>query len=75
MQVNNNFNSAEDLIQLALGSMNAYSVNMEYKDGSGASCVPGIVALNHTEALIKFLSWFSKIASQQDYSLKVNLCE
>ncbi|KKL94799.1 hypothetical protein LCGC14_1861060 [marine sediment metagenome] len=73
VDVNNTFNSAEDRVQYALGSMDAYSINMEYSDGSGASCVPGIVALNHTEALIKYLKHLPP--TSQDYTLKVNLCE
>ncbi len=78
VDVDNGFNSTEDCVQYALGSMDAYSVNMRYEsDSCSNSCVTGIVALNHTEALIKYLLWWSKlkIGPQEDYLLQVILCE
>lgn len=73
MQVNNGLNSAEDLVQYALGSMQAYSVSVESKDGNCGACYPGIIAMSHSAALMKFLWHYPKEA--QDNSLQVNLCE
>ncbi len=76
VDVYNNFNSIEDRVQYALGSMGVYGISMEYTDGSGASCIPGIIALNHTEALIKYSRFLKSIQHKGDYSLKVVcLCE
>ncbi len=76
VDINNNFNSDEDCVQYALGTMGVYGVSMDYTDGSGASCTPGIIALNHTEALIKFSQFLKTIQHKGDYSLKVVcLCE
>lgn len=72
MQVNNAFNSAEDLVQYALGSMNAYSVRVESEDGNCGACYPGIIAQNHAEALFKYLKYHPEDAQ---HLLKVNLCE
>ena len=79
VDINNNFNSAEDRIQYALGTMNAYSINIESTNvvPSGvtpaAACYPGIIALNHAWALKKFLEHCPDMI--QGFSLKVNLCE
>ncbi len=51
VDVNNNFNSAEERVQYALGSMQAYSVNVESKDGNCGACYPGIIVQNHARML------------------------
>ena len=71
VDVNNNFNSAEDRVQYALGTMDAYTISMESIDGSCGSNTPGIIALNHTEALIKFSRFLKIQQHEEDYSLKV----
>ena len=78
VDVDNTFNSAEDKVQYALGTMQAYSVVVECKS-SGTSCT-GILALNHMGATIKVLSHYSVELSQdllpQDtLKTQVSLCE
>jgi len=71
--IDNAFNSAEDLVQYALGSMDVYSIVVESKDGRCGACYPGIIAMSHSAALMKFLWHYPKEA--QDSLLQVNLCE
>lgn len=73
VDVNNTFNSAEDRIQYAVGSMDAYSIKVDHKKLNCAANYAGIVAMNHAEALIKFLRHCPEQA--QDHSIQVNLCE
>ena len=77
VDVNNNFNSAEERVQYALGTMQAYSIGVESKDGSysySAANYPGIIAQNPAEALKKLLEHSSRIISEH-CTLRVNLCE
>ena len=82
VDVDNNFNTDEDKIQLALGTMQAYSINVEHICKNtivGVACYPGIIALTCTEALAKFLQHIS-IASYHstyahDLTVRVSLCE
>ena len=80
VDINNNFNSAEERVQYALGTMQAYSIGVESKDGSYSYSVanyPGIIAQNPTEALKKLLEHLehsSRIISGH-CTLRVNLCE
>ena len=70
VNVNNNFNSAEDKVQFALGTMKAYSINFKHTDGG--SCCPGIIALTPGEAIIKVLKG---CPMSHCGVLKVNECE
>lgn len=72
MQVNNGLNSAEDLVQYALGTIQAYSVVVESEDGSCSACYPGIIAQSHAEVLFKFLGYRPEDAQ---HLLKVSLVE
>ncbi len=71
VDVNNTLNSSEDRVQYALGSMDAYSILISSSDG--AANYAGIIALNHTKALMKVMMICSD--ETQDFTLKVNLCE
>ena len=77
VDVNNNFNSPEDKMQYALGTMNAYSVSVKCKS-SGSGC-SGIIALNHIDALIKVLSFYSKqdidISPQDTLQIQATSCK
>lgn len=73
MRVDNSFNSDEDIVQYALGSMDAYSIGVTHVSLNYGANYPGIIALNHAEALIKFLKHCPKEA--QDNQLTVSLCE
>jgi len=53
VDVNNNFNSPEDKVQLALGLMKSYSINFRHTDGS--SCCPGVIAFYPGEAILKVI--------------------
>lgn len=83
VDVNNNFNNAEDKIQYALGTMQAYSVVVEHickHTITGGACYPGIIALNCSEALTKFLHFYnnslnSSTHDDQDLTLRITLCE
>ena len=82
VDVDNNFNSAEDKVQYALGTMNVYSVTIEHtyknKVVSGANYA-GIIALNRIEALTKILHSIASasfhLIDEQDLTLRVNLCQ
>ena len=73
VDVNNTFNSLEDRVQYAVGSMDAFSINLEHINLSCGACYPGIIAMNYAEALIKFLKHCP--SEVKDYSIKVALCE
>ena len=78
VDVNNVFNSAEDLVQYALGTMQVYSVVIQCKS-SGMSCI-GILALNHMEVIIKVLAHFSielhqDLSPQDTLKIQVSPCE
>lgn len=86
VDIDNTFNSAEDKVQYALGTMNAYSVIVEniYKNTIvSASSYPSIIALTYEDAFIKVLKWRSSIKSiklnnQDQYTRVVyqaSLCE
>ena len=69
VDVNNGFNSAEDKVQYALGSMDAFAIRATHISNNSGANFPGIIALNHAQALIKFLGHFSTYADS--YSLTV----
>ncbi len=73
VDVNNAFNSDEDKVQYALGTMQAYSVTAEHIKGNCGSCCPGIIALDPAKALAKFLDCLPMNA--QDHTLSVSPCE
>ncbi|KKM78973.1 hypothetical protein LCGC14_1354560 [marine sediment metagenome] len=73
VDVNNTFNSAEDRVQYALGSMDAFSIMVEHTFYHNGANYPGIIALSPAEALIKFLKHCPKAA--EDNTIQVNLCE
>ena len=83
VDIDNTFNSVEDRIQYALGTMNAYSVIVEHICENtivGAASYPGIIALTHENAFIKVLKWRSpiKLNNQDQYTrvvYRASLCE
>lgn len=73
--IDNAFNSAEDKMQYALGTMRAYYINVSTSDGSSGEGVSGIIAPNHTEALIKFFLNRDYSKETRDFSVYIGLCE
>ena len=75
VDVHNSFNTDEDRIQYALGTMQAYSVTVEnvYKNTIvSASSYPRIIALTYEDAFIKVLKWRSSaILNNQDQYTQV----
>ena len=72
VDVNNNFNSAEDKVQEALGMKKAYSINA-YNTTQGCGC-SGIIALSHSKALAKYLKHLPAEITE-NMTFKVILCE
>lgn len=83
VDVDNGFNTDEDKIQLALGTMQAYSITVEniYKNTIvSASSYPRIITLTYEDAFIKVLKWRSsiKLNNQDQYTrvvYRASLCE
>ncbi len=67
------FNSAEDKVQLALGVMQLYTIKIKNDYTYETFQYPGIIALTHAEALIKFLKYCSFYA--KNHLFRVIECE
>ena len=78
VDINNTFNSAEDKVQYALGTMQAYSIVVKYQELYTIvleMCYSGIIALTPEEALIKIVSYRALKDNLDHQRYEVSLCE
>jgi len=74
VDINNIFNSDEDKVQYALGTMKAYLIKFRnYYTSHDCGEYGGIIAIDHASALIKFLKFHPE--KVQDNLIRVLLCQ